>query len=809
MSGCLVLGSRTALAQWVTQQITLKAGWNAVYLQVLPAEPTCKVCFGSLPMIESVWKYNRRFTTVQFDENPMALLADPDRWLTWLPASHPEAFLSTLHGLQGGEAYLIKVSASAAPFVWAVKGAPVLPATEWVPNALNLAGLPVDPAAGPSFAQLLRDTPEINTAPGAGSGIYGVSSDGREYQIRQTERTLVQPGAAYWVRLRQFTRHPLPVVIEGSSGSRGSIDFGRDAKEATATLRNVTLSTPITLTLRLLPSEAAPPGSAEVAGLVPLAYFVSSIFTNEFGWRKFPDELPVTLAPGETKELRLGVSRAAMLPYTPAGTNGAVYCSLLEAREGPHGILLLLPITAESEKVRRVGVQSLTSVEGTNQLGGLSDLPAYSLNQGLWVGQVQLTQVSRPFYNTNLAKDPNALLPASSPLNTRLLVHVDSSGNASLLQRVMLAWEGVSTNGQYQLYRDESGVPASDKEVYRLSSVTLPIMPPAPLAGLFGDTLTTQVNLDYDDPVNPFKHVFHPDHDNLDELFSTNKLPPGLESFNVSRDILLNYYVTHKNDQGRFMPPGAVLAFDGKQAHVKVDPVTLGSSFTVMAWVRANPADGQGRYVLSFSNGTNDGLFLKLEGDTGKMTFGCTTTEKTYLLTSTNAFPSNQWVHVTMVNDGAGTGEIYWDAQLAAEGDMGPPNGLTRTNIYFGRGPIEGAGYLAGKMYDLTIWGDARTEAEVYSDMFLSLSLNENNLVAYFKANEGQGTTMADEGGSPLSATLVGTAWDDAEAFRSTPWGIGEADGAYSETLRGVRPQPILLQGTFHLERVSREAVLH
>jgi len=685
----------------------------------------------------------------------------------------------------------------------------MLPVTEWVPNALNLAGLPVDPAARPSFAQLLRDTPEINTAPGTSSGIYGVAPDGREYQIRQTERTLVEPGAAYWVRLRQFTRYPFPVVIEGSSGSRDRIDFGRDAKEATVTLRNATLSTPITLRLRLLASDAAPPGSPEIASLVPLAYFVSTIFTNEFGWRAFPDELPVSLAPGETKELRLAVSRALMSPYTPTGTNGAVYCSLLEARGSPHGILLLLPITAESEKVHRVGLQSLAAGEGTKQGGAPGDLPAYSVNQGLWVGQVQLTHVSRPSYNTNVVKDPNALLPASSPLNTRLLVHVDSSGNASLLQRVMLAWEGVGTNGQYRLYRDESGVPASDKEVYRLSSVTLPIMPPLPLTGLFGDTLAATVNLGYDDPVNPFKHAFHPDHDNLDELFSTNKLPPGLESFNVSRDILLNYYVTHKNNQGQFVPPGAVLAFDGKQAHVKVDPLTLGSSFTVEAWVRANPPEGQGRCVFSFSNGTNDGLFLRLEGDTGKMTFGCATTEKTYLLTSTNVFPSNQWVYVTVVNDGAGTGQIYWDAQLAAEGDMGPPNGLQRTNVFFGRGPGEGAGYLAGKMYDLTIWGDARTEAEIYSDMFLSLGLNEDNLVAYFKADEGQGTTMADEGGSPLTATLVGTAWDETEAFRSSPWNIGEADGVYSETLRGLRPQPILLQGTFHLERVSREAVLH
>jgi hypothetical protein len=51
------------------------------------------------------------------------------------------------------------------------------------------------------------------------------------------------------------------------------------------------------------------------------------------------------------------------------------------------------------------------------------------------------------------------------------------------------------------------------------------------------------VNLDYDHPLNPFKHRFHPDHNNLDERFE-QKLPEGKESFTVTRAISLEFTAT-------------------------------------------------------------------------------------------------------------------------------------------------------------------------------------------------------------------------------------------------------------------------
>ena len=62
-----------------------------------------------------------------------------------------------------------------------------------------------------------------------------------------------------------------------------------------------------------------------------------------------------------------------------------------------------------------------------------------------------------------------------------------------------------------------------------------------------GGTLTAAVPLAYDDhSSNPFLHTYHPDHDNLDALFST-QLARGVESYGVTRQISLTF-TTPGND---------------------------------------------------------------------------------------------------------------------------------------------------------------------------------------------------------------------------------------------------------------------
>jgi hypothetical protein len=87
----------------------------------------------------------------------------------------------------------------------------------------------------------------------------------------------------------------------------------------------------------------------------------------------------------------------------------------------------------------------------------------------------------------------------------------------------------------------------------RVSSAAFGFRQPLALAGTFGSgSLTAVTTLDYGHPLNPFKHVYHPDHDNLDERFEQT-LPAGKESFSVARTLALQFTAT---DPMGLNPPG-------------------------------------------------------------------------------------------------------------------------------------------------------------------------------------------------------------------------------------------------------------
>src|SRR6266487_2743910 len=105
----LALGCSVCFGQWTTQSITLNPGWNAVYLEVEPAIPDCDTLFAGLP-VESVWAWNRRFTSVQFIQDAGALIPGQADWLTYVPANHPARATRNLYQLLGARAYLVKLS---------------------------------------------------------------------------------------------------------------------------------------------------------------------------------------------------------------------------------------------------------------------------------------------------------------------------------------------------------------------------------------------------------------------------------------------------------------------------------------------------------------------------------------------------------------------------------------------------------------------------------------------------------------------------------------------------------------------------
>jgi hypothetical protein len=70
----LVCALLPASAQWTQQTLALQPGWNAVCLEIDPVPNGCDAVFEGVP-VEGVWAWNRKFSPVQFVQNPDEMLA--------------------------------------------------------------------------------------------------------------------------------------------------------------------------------------------------------------------------------------------------------------------------------------------------------------------------------------------------------------------------------------------------------------------------------------------------------------------------------------------------------------------------------------------------------------------------------------------------------------------------------------------------------------------------------------------------------------------------------------------------------------
>lgn len=533
-----VLTASPALGQWVNQTISLQPGWNAVFLEVQPEPDECESVFQGLP-VESVWFWNRRFSSVQFIQDASTLMPEQPEWLTFFPSASGKGHLSDLFIIQGGRAYLIKIK-GAQPVDWVVKGKPVLRSLDWMADSFNLVGFGVDPVAQPTFQAFFAPS-----AAHAGKPVYELNAQGQWRNIADPSSERIQPGKAYWVYSAGQSRYQglLTVAVEQA----GQINFGRVLTEQNFRLKNAGLSAR-QVTISKLPSETPPdPSLPLLAGDVPLSWWN----TSTLSWADMTDDLQFTVPAGGELAVRLAVRRKDMSPFSPPAGSAALYQNLFSIMDGA-GSRLLVPVIARGLSTQ--GEQALAPLN----FGAQSE--SGDGRAGLWVGTAVISKVNYPSDPSPPLRDTP--VPTASEFQMRLILHVDGSGQARLLQQVTLMWqEGttmpdpedptkqiVAEPGRYVLVADDglvsqfSGAAVRDGEVVgrRISSAAFTFSEPQAMTGSFGGLLACTLSTDYDDPKNPFKHKYHPDHDNLDYDFVTIH-PDGRESYTIVRNIELTF----------------------------------------------------------------------------------------------------------------------------------------------------------------------------------------------------------------------------------------------------------------------------
>ena len=185
--------------------------------------------------------------------------------------------------------------------------------------------------------------------------------------------------------------------------------------------------------------------------------------------------------------------------------------------------------------------------------------------------------------------------------------------------------------------------------------------------------------------------------------------------------------------------------------------VAVSGDLTLEAWVFADGTPGQKARIFDFNDGVGLSNNMILSFDGGKLAFASYNhggAERA--ITVDSNFPINSWHHVavTTTGDHADIATLYIDGAAVKTGfivDSTPS--LTRTNAFVGHSNVSADPDFNGTIRDVRIYDNARTAAEIISDMAGTVNAADANLKGYypFSSSAASGKT----GG--VAATLTGS----------------------------------------------------
>lgn len=540
----------------IRQSVPLRPGWNAVYLTVQPTNNAiAAVLEGTL--WTSVWYWKDRANPVEFIQDlSEAQWNEPD-WLVHFRTNRVESFQNNLARLFSQQAYLIHIDESADPTVLEIWGEPSLPQQAWRPDSFNLTGLPIETGVTPTAKDYFEFSPaHYDSTTGSIKPVYSLAPDGHWALLSNT--STLQAGEAYWFYVRGGSTYVGPVEVSLPHG-RGLL-FTREVDAIPVTFINRS-SVPRTVMLTPHPIYS---------GQFPL--MIREVTGQGVGYLEMGANHVIQLTARESKTITLAADRVRV----PAnGFESVMVCS------DNLGLGIQLPVVVEHR------------VEATVVAG-----VARPLMTGLWVGQANLDAVSevnsitvitnRLRWTNELGQLTNAVVlsytnspseattPVPGSFAQRIAFHVDTNGVVRLLSEVYQLMQPATTRtdsdgykiedepSQFVLVTHRSRI--GDFGGSRLRDGTMAgrrISCPSftfegdgatnnfvVCTGTFGPAGSVSVGfgLTADHAMNPFKHKYHPDHDNLSSDFRTYKE----EAYSVFREVTLEF-----DDQGAGAKPSA------------------------------------------------------------------------------------------------------------------------------------------------------------------------------------------------------------------------------------------------------------
>ncbi|MBN1969305.1 MAG: LamG domain-containing protein [Candidatus Delongbacteria bacterium] len=214
------------------------------------------------------------------------------------------------------------------------------------------------------------------------------------------------------------------------------------------------------------------------------------------------------------------------------------------------------------------------------------------------------------------------------------------------------------------------------------------------------------------------------------------------------------------------------LDFDGNNDYVTTGSglVNLDNNMTVEAWFNTTNSTGFNSIATIEKNAAGVIDFLQILTNSEGKVYLDDSNDATIIITN-ESYNDGKWHHVAFVRN-ASMKTIF----LYVDGVFKGSSTYTQSGVFdpdmelrFGNSEYLGGAYqMDGLLDEIRIWNDVRTVSEIRQNMHGELSnfAGEPNLVAYYKFNEGSGTTLTDSKGSN-NGTLVN--------MDSSDWGLSNS----------------------------------
>ena len=494
----------------VQQNLVLKYGWNAVYVEVAPTLSPDAV-FAHWP-VKSVGFYD-----------PASFLATRQFSQTWdsqgLPINaiamwhrdYPE--ISQVKSIPAGTVCLV-CSTNTEDTAVALVGVPAAPRITWhitnTNEVYNFIGFSLQEGETVNPGDYLSGF-DGNLLKGGFFKLSGRNPDKAPSITEVYSSKTVSDGDVLLVASDVQSDWSGVLHVSPMTG----LDFGSDSSKATLTVRN---DGEDERTVAVALETSASYGDPEL----PRA----AIHIRDAAVALTPSGAPVAtkrLAAGETWKLEFGIERSLF----DTGVKGRKFGALLRVtdEDGGSKMRVNVPLVGETS-------------------GGTAANRTWP--GGLWVADVA--------FNRILAPGATAETETGGTVKLRLPIHIDAHGTVRLLQRVVTAGE-VADDGTYtyHLYAGTAKIPTTARQVMRISAVCLPTeIPVVEAAGGVGSLsqpggIVFAFTVAGDGATSLLRHPLHPRHDGLQwdfktpapsgDLFSNYKGDVKPETFSVQNEI--------------------------------------------------------------------------------------------------------------------------------------------------------------------------------------------------------------------------------------------------------------------------------